>query len=196
MKRLFGCSVNVDLQRRARRSRRQLTDRSNAPNSGGTSASPMSPHCGKARSRLGEDLFNEIISHPVPIDMNTLKSLKRSSLGLDLYLWLVYRTFSLHNLLCLPWSLLYRQFGVDPDKRQRQRDGSEIPQGLSARVEEDQAGLAGVAILDGSRRPDPASLDSQDCAAQSRSARKLDFPFPALSGLSASGWTSGIPPRP
>ena len=42
-----------------------------------------------------EDFFNEIISHPVPIEMNTLTALKRSPLGLDLYLWAVtYRTFS------------------------------------------------------------------------------------------------------
>ena len=27
--------------------------------------------------------------------MNTLKALKRSTLGLDLYLWMVYRTFAL-----------------------------------------------------------------------------------------------------
>ena len=32
---------------------------------------------------LGEAFFNEIISHPVPLDMNTLKALKRSPLGLD-----------------------------------------------------------------------------------------------------------------
>ena len=31
----------------------------------------------------------------VPLDMNTLTALKRSSLGLDLYLWLTYRTFTL-----------------------------------------------------------------------------------------------------
>ena len=48
-----------------------------------------------SKIRLGEDFFNEIISHPVPINMNILTSLKRSSLGLDLYLWLVYRTFTL-----------------------------------------------------------------------------------------------------
>ena len=36
---------------------------------------------------LGEAFFNEIISHPEPLDMKTLKALKRSSLGLDLYLW-------------------------------------------------------------------------------------------------------------
>ena len=66
--------------------------------------------------RLGEDLFNEIISHPVPLDMNTLKALKRSTLGLDLYLWLVYRTFPLRAPLRLSWPHLYRQFGADPAK--------------------------------------------------------------------------------
>ena len=45
--------------------------------------------------RLSESFFNEIIRHPVPIDMNTLAALKRSSLGLDLYLWLTYRIFTL-----------------------------------------------------------------------------------------------------
>ena len=39
---------------------------------------------------LGEQFFNEIISHPVPLDMNILKALKRSSLGIDFYLWLTY----------------------------------------------------------------------------------------------------------
>ena len=33
---------------------------------------------------LGEKFFHEIIAHPVPIDMNILRSLKRSPLGLDL----------------------------------------------------------------------------------------------------------------
>ena len=63
---------------------------------------------------LGEELFNEIVNHPVPLDMNTLKALKRSPLGLDLYLWLVYRTFALKRPLRLAWQQLYRQFGVDP----------------------------------------------------------------------------------
>ena len=43
--------------------------------------------------------FNEIIRHPVPLDMNTRKALKRSSLGLDWYMWLVYRTFELTRLI-------------------------------------------------------------------------------------------------
>ena len=67
----------------------------------------------KSKIRLGEDFFNEIIRHPVPIDMNTLKALKRSSLGLDLYLWVAYRTFTLNRPLPLSWRQVYCQFGSD-----------------------------------------------------------------------------------
>ena len=63
---------------------------------------PDEPSLWDSKIELGEKFFQEIIRHPVPLDMNTLTALKRSSLGLDLYLWLVYRTFSLHNSLCLP----------------------------------------------------------------------------------------------
>ena len=70
----------------------------------------------KSKIRLGEDFFNEIIRHPVPIDMNTLKALKRCSLGLDLYLWLTYRTFALRTPQRLTWRQLYRQFDANPAK--------------------------------------------------------------------------------
>ena len=65
---------------------------------------------------LGEKFFNEIIAHPVPIDLNILKAVKRSPLGLDLYLWLTYRTFNLKAPLRLSWRQLYRQFGADPSR--------------------------------------------------------------------------------
>ena len=74
-----------------------------------------------SKIRLGEDFFNEIISHPVPINMNILTGLKRSSLGLDLYLWLTYRTFTLRAPLRLSWANLYRQLGVDPAKANNNR---------------------------------------------------------------------------
>ena len=48
--------------------------------------------------------------------MNILKALKRSSLGIDFYLWLTYRTFTLKGPLRLSWVCLYHQFGVDPAK--------------------------------------------------------------------------------
>ena len=65
---------------------------------------------------LGEKFFREIIAHPVPLDMHILKALKRSPLGLDLYFWLVYRTFGIKVPLTLSWRQLYRQFGVDAGK--------------------------------------------------------------------------------
>ena len=70
----------------------------------------------ESKIELGEKFFEEIISHPIPLDMNTLKALKRCALGLDLYLWLAYRTFTLKCPLRLTWRQLYRQFGLDPDK--------------------------------------------------------------------------------
>ena len=53
--------------------------------------------------------------------MNILTALKRSSLGLDLYLWLVYRTFPLRAPQRLTWPTLYRQFGVDPSRASDKR---------------------------------------------------------------------------
>ena len=67
-----------------------------------------------SKIELGEKFFHEIIQHPVPLDLNTLTALKRSSLGLDLYLWLVYRTFPLRAPQRITWRQVYRQFGVDP----------------------------------------------------------------------------------
>ena len=68
-----------------------------------------------SKIELSEKFFNEIINHPVPLDMNTLTALKRCSLGLDLYLWLTYRTFALRAPLRLSWSQVYRQFGPNPN---------------------------------------------------------------------------------
>ena len=52
---------------------------------------PDQPMLWESKIELSEKFFHEIINHPVPIDMNTLKALKRCALGLDLYLWLTYR---------------------------------------------------------------------------------------------------------
>ena len=77
---------------------------------------PDQPSLWDSKILLSEAFFNEIVSHPVPLDMNTLKALKRCALGLDLYLWLTYRTFALRAPLRLTWRHLYRQFGTDPAK--------------------------------------------------------------------------------
>ena len=115
MKRLFGCTVSLIYQDEhgetavnsvvARRTEFWWNERK-----------PDEPSLWQSKIELGEDLFNEIIQHPVPLNMNTLTALKRSSLGLDLYLWLTYRTFTLRAPLRLTWRLLYSQFGAHPDK--------------------------------------------------------------------------------
>ena len=79
-----------------------------------TTKRPDVPSLWKSKIYLGEAFFNEIINHPLPIDMNILKALKRSSLGLDLYLWLAYRTFALRAPLRLSWRQVYLQFGAHP----------------------------------------------------------------------------------
>ena len=82
---------------------------------------PGVPMLWDSKIELGEDFFNEIIRHPVPIDMNTLKALKRCSLGLDLYLWVAYRTFSLRRPLQLSWRQLYHQFDANPSNSPNKR---------------------------------------------------------------------------
>ena len=94
MKRLFGCSVSMTYDDKhgeqfvssliAERGEFWWNERK-----------PDEPVLWESKIELGEKFFNEIIRHPVPLDMNTLTALKRSSLGLDLYLWLTYRTFAL-----------------------------------------------------------------------------------------------------
>ena len=115
MKRLFGCSVSLVYQDERREATASaliadLTDFWWNPKR------PDQPSLWKSKIQLSENFFNEIIEHPVPIDMNTLSALKRSPLGLDLYLWLAYRTFTLQHPLRLTWKQVYHQFGADPAK--------------------------------------------------------------------------------
>ena len=120
MKRLFGCTVSLIYEDEcgetavnsvvARRTEFWWNERK-----------PDELSLWESKIELGEDLFNEIISHPVPLNMNTLTALKRSPLGLDLYLWAVYRTFPLRAPLRLTWRQLYQQFGSDPDRARDKR---------------------------------------------------------------------------
>ena len=99
--------------------------------------------------RLGEEFFNEVIAHPIPIDMNTLRALKRSPLGLDLYVWLVYRTFTLRAPLCLSWRQILRQFGADPAKESRKESVKDFRRQCLRAAEKNQTRVAGPGIPDG-----------------------------------------------
>ena len=115
MRRLFHCTVSMiyEDERGAASASSFVADRTEF---WWNERKPDEPSLWESKIRLGEDFFNEIINHPVPLDMNTLTALKRCSLGLDLYLWLVYRTFPLRAPLRLTWRQVYRQFGLYPDK--------------------------------------------------------------------------------
>ena len=112
MKRLFNAHIQLAYEDR------QVSASVNSPVANRTEfwwneSKSNEPSLWNSQIELGEKFFQEIICHPVPIDMNTLKALKRSSLGLDLYLWVVYRTFTLKRPMRLSWARLYRQFGVN-----------------------------------------------------------------------------------
>ena len=120
MNRLFNCSVQLNYTAEGRETSAtalvaELTDFWWNPKH------PDQTGLWENKVRLSEVFFNEIVSHPVPLDMNTLKALKRSPLGLDLYLWLTYRIFALTTPQRLTWRQLYRQFGVDPEKASDKR---------------------------------------------------------------------------
>ena len=103
MRRLFGCTVQLTYKTENGEAtvHAVIADRTefwwNKPDERTLWASKI---------ELSEKFFQEIIQHPVPIDMNTLKALKRSTLGLDLYLWLTCRTFALRAPLRLTWKQL------------------------------------------------------------------------------------------
>ena len=115
MKRLFGCTVQLTYKEENGEAtvNTVIADRTEF---WWNERKPDQSSLWDSKIELSEKFFNEIISYPVPLDMNTLTALKRSSLGLDLYLWLVYRTFPLRAPQRITWKQVYRQFGSDPVK--------------------------------------------------------------------------------
>ena len=113
MRRLFGCTVSL-LYEDARGEATLNAPIARLTEFWWSERQPDARSLWESKIELGEDFFNEIIRCPIPIDLNTLRAMKRSPLGLDLYLWLTYRTFGLKRPLRLTWPVLYRQFGVDP----------------------------------------------------------------------------------
>jgi len=63
--------------------------------------------------RLNQKFYEEIINHPVPVDMRVLKALKQSPMALDLYTWLTYRVSYLKKPVNISWDDLAGQFGAE-----------------------------------------------------------------------------------
>ena len=122
---------------------------------------PNQPMLWESKIYLGEKFFNEIIRHPVPIDMNTLKALKRCSLGLDLYLWLVYRTFTLRAAQQITWRQVYRQFGLDPDKASNKQTVKNFRRKVLRELKKIKLAWPDLNYSTASGPPDSASLDAR-----------------------------------
>jgi len=61
--------------------------------------------------KLSGDFYEEIVNNPVPFDLKVLRAMKRSTLGIDLYLWIAYRSATIRSPRKIPWVRLYEQFG-------------------------------------------------------------------------------------
>ena len=65
---------------------------------------------------LSDKFYEEILKHPVPVDLRILKALRRSPLALDIYSWSQYRLYTLSHSgrpsVAIPWPALQTQFGA------------------------------------------------------------------------------------
>ena len=135
----------------------------------------------ESKIELGEKFFEEIISHPIPLDMNTLKALKRLRPGPRSLP--VAGLPDLHTEVPAPPHLAPVVPPVRPRSGQGQRckHRSNVPPQRAPGVEKDQAGLAGAELRNGQWRANPLSLEALHCSGRTAFARKLalNFRFPA-----------------
>ncbi len=69
---------------------------------------------------LHELFFKYISQQPFPLDMNVLKALARSPLGIDLYVWLAYRMYGLKEKPAgISWKQMHIQMGSSYDNTDR-----------------------------------------------------------------------------
>ena len=74
--------------------------------------------------RLGDEYFNDLRKHAVPLDERALAGLAHSAMGIDIYSWLAQR---LHRIpenrpQLVPWVCLYAQFGQGYDRIRKFRE--------------------------------------------------------------------------
>ena len=100
---------------------------------------------------LSERFFDDVLAHPVPVDLRAIELLRGSPLRLDIYTWLTYRMSYLRRRTEIPWDLLRVQFGSDRanDRQGRWRFRKDFEAHLArvlvvyrdARVETDERGI-------------------------------------------------------
>lgn len=59
---------------------------------------------------LSHDFFQEILRHPIPLDLAVVKKLRNNPLALDVYMFLAYRSFSITRPTTIPIRALQEAF--------------------------------------------------------------------------------------
>jgi hypothetical protein len=62
-------------------------------------------------AKLSEQFFEQLTSHPVPLDEAAVRAISNNSMALDLYAWLSYRLHALKGTTPVSWTALKGQFG-------------------------------------------------------------------------------------
>jgi hypothetical protein len=111
-KRLFSCHITLDYSEGGRDRIKNITIVEDA-DLWWSPPDPAQAGLWSSTIELNQKFYEEIISHPIPVDMRALKVLKKSPLALDIYMWLGYRLSYLKDSTVIPWHLLEAQFGAD-----------------------------------------------------------------------------------
>ena len=74
--------------------------------------SPEQQALWESNIKLNTDFFNEIIRNAVPLDFRVVSILKNSPLGLDLFLFIAWRTFKIDRPVYISWESLQEQLGT------------------------------------------------------------------------------------
>lgn len=66
---------------------------------------------------LTKEFFEEVLAHPVPLDLRVFHALSKSPLAMDIYTWLTYRMFVMaatgQRIVRVPWLGLKAQLGTN-----------------------------------------------------------------------------------
>ena len=66
---------------------------------------------------LNKKFLEDLLAHPVPIDLNVLHAIRKSPMAMDVYTWIAYRTFGIYTSggrpVKIPWESLQAQFAAN-----------------------------------------------------------------------------------
>ena len=64
--------------------------------------------------------MEDLLAHPVPLDLNVLNEIRKSPLAMDVYTWIAYRTYGVYTSggrpIKIPWESLQAQFAANYGK--------------------------------------------------------------------------------